>query len=86
MTPVEASDGKNSDTVYFNLYKKVTEKTAPKFSIGDQVRITKKKGVFDKGYTSNWTRELFVITEVQDTNPPTYKIQDMNGEEIHGTF
>ena len=62
------------------------KKTAPKFSVGDQVRITKKKGVFDKGYTSNWTRELFVITGVQDTNPPTYKIQDLNGEEVQGTF
>ena len=86
MTPVEASLPKNSDKVYFNLYKNMPEKTEPKFSVGDKVRITKKKGVFSKGYETNWTKELFVITEVQSTNPPTYKIQDMNGEEIQGTF
>ena len=86
MTPVEASLPKNSDKVYFNLYKNMPEKTKPKFKVGDKVRITKKKSIFDKGYTSNWTKELFIITEVQDTNLPTYKIQDMNGEEIQGTF
>ena len=86
MTPFEASDAKNSDTVYFNLYKNMPEKTTPKFSVGDHVRITKKKGVFDKGYTSNWTRELYVITEIQNTTPPTYKIKDLNGEEVNGTF
>ena len=86
MNPVEASKSKNSDKVYLNLYKNMPKKTEPKFKVGDKVRITKKKSIFDKGYTSNWTKELFIITEIQDTNPPTYKIQDMNGEEIQGTF
>ena len=54
--------------------------------MGDQVRITKKKDIFSKGYETNWTKELFVITEIQNTNPPTYKIKDMNSEQIHGTF
>ena len=86
MTPVEASLSKNLDTVYYNLYKNMPQKTEPKFKVGDKVRITKKKGVFSKGYETNWTKELFIITKVQDTNPPTYKIQDMNGEKIEGSF
>ena len=85
MTPVEASLPKHSDKVYFNLYKNMPEKTEPKFKVGDKVRITKKT-ILDKGYTTNWTKELFVITEFQNTNPPAYKIEDMNHEEIHGTF
>ena len=86
MTPVQASDLKNSEKVYFNLYKNMPEKTEPKFQVGDRVRILKKKNIFDKGFTTNWTKELFIITEVQNTIPPTYKIQDLNGEDIEGTF
>ena len=62
------------------------EKTEPKFQVGDRVRIFKKKNIFDKGFTTNWTKELFIVTEVQNTIPPTYKIQDLNGEDIEGTF
>ena len=86
MTPVQASDPKNSEKVYFTLYKNIPEKTKPKFKVGDKVRITKKKDIFDKGYTTNWTKELFIITEVQNTIPPTYKIEDMNSENVQGTF
>ena len=58
----------------------------PKFSIGDGVRITKKKKTFDKGYTQRWTEEDFKIYKIQLTIPVTYKITDYNGEEILGSF
>ena len=59
----------------------------PKFKIGDKVRICKYKGkVFDKSYTPNWTEEVFIIEEIQDINPITYKIKDLNNEEIQGSF
>ena len=48
----------------------------PKFSIGDRVRITKKKKTFDKGYTQRWTEEVFTISEIQLTISVTYKITD----------
>ena len=54
--------------------------------MGDEVRITKKKKVFEKGYTTRWTEEIFTITEVQNTNPVTYKLADLQGEEIKGTI
>ena len=58
----------------------------PKFAIGDRVRIAKKKKTFEKGYTPNWTEEIFTVSKMQYTNPITYKISDYNGEEIQCTF
>ena len=58
----------------------------PKFSIGDHVRITKKKKTFDKGYPQRWTKQVFKISKIQLTIPMTYKITDYNEEEIQGSF
>ena len=70
-----------------NLYPELDGKIlAQKFSIGDNVRITKKKKTFDKGYTQRWTEEVFKISEIQLTIPVTYKITDYNGEEIQVLF
>ena len=52
--------------VWRNLYPEFGGKTlAPKFSIGDNVRITKKTNLFDKGYTQRWTEEVFKISKIQ---------------------
>ena len=89
MTPVEASKKKNENKVWANLYGDsiYIKPGQPKFSIGDRVRISKyKRKVFDKGYTPNWTEELFVIDKVNPTKPVTYSIVDLMGEDIKGTF
>ena len=89
MTPVEASKKKNEHLVYRNIYPnalKIKQPETPKFSVGDEVRISKKKKVFEKGYTTRWTEEIFTITKILNTNPITYKIADLTGEEIAGTF
>ena len=88
MSPVEASKKKNELTVWRNLYPDRYKKhdLTPKFSVGDEVRISKKKKVLEKGYTTRWTEEIFTITRIQNTNPITYKIADLTGEEIAGTF
>ena len=52
---------------------------APKFKVNDRVKITKYMNIFSKGYTENWSREIFVIDSVLKTNPWTYKIKDLNG-------
>ena len=88
MTPIEASKKKNELTAWRNLYPdryKIYNLT-PKFSVGDEVRITKKKKVFEKGYTTRWTEEIFTIKKIQNTNPITYKLEDLQGEEIKGNF
>ena len=88
MTPVEASLKKNKKIVYYNLYGDLKPfATKPKYKIGDKVRISNyKRAVFDKGYTPNWTEEIFVVDEIQHTNPVTYKLKDLNNEEIKGSF
>ena len=88
MTPTEASKGKNQGTVYFNLYGDMeTSKQKPKFQVGDKVRISKyKRNVFDKGYTPNWSEEIFTVDEIKHTNPITYKLKDLRGEDIQGSF
>ena len=50
------------------------------------MRITKCKNNFSKGYTKVWSRETFIIDSVLTTNPWTYKIKDLNGEKIIGSF
>ena len=88
MTQVKASKKENELTVWRNLYPEHLEirDINPKFSVGDKVRINKKKKTFEKGYTTRWTEEIFTIVEVKLTSPPTYKIAHFNGEEIKGTF
>ena len=58
-----------------------------KFKVGDKVRISKyKRNLFDKGYTPNWTEEIFKIDKIRYTNPITYKLKDLNNVEIKGSF
>ena len=89
MTPLEASDIKNSNRVFANLYSDEIYKPVkkPKFRIGDKVRISKyKRKLFDKGFTPNWTEELFVIDEILNTKPVTYRLVDLQGETVSGSF
>ncbi|KAL9950244.1 hypothetical protein ACROYT_G042717 [Oculina patagonica] len=88
MTPTEASKEKNQGIVYLNLYGDMEPLSAkPKFKVGDKVRISKyKRKVFDKGYTPNWSEEIFIVDKIQYTNPITYKLKDLNNEEIQGSF
>ena len=50
------------------------------------MRISKYKNIFAKGFTPNWSEEVFVIKEIKNTVPWTYVINDLNDEEIIGTF
>ena len=80
MKPIEVKGN-----TYINFIKDVNEKD-PKFKVGDHVRISKYKKIFAKGYTTSWFEEVFVIKEVKKTVPWMYVINDLNGEEIMGTF
>ena len=89
MTPTEASKKENENKVFANLYGDLIylKPKKPKFSIGDKVRISKyKRRVFDKGYTPNWTEEVFVVDKVMLTTPVTYHIIDLLGEKVEGSF
>ncbi|XP_046737539.1 uncharacterized protein LOC124406228 [Diprion similis] len=56
------------------------------FRTGDKVRISKFKNVFEKGYTPNWTTEIFTISRVENTHPLTYKLKDYQNRPISGGF
>ena len=88
-TPTVARQPSSYQQVFKKLYTKkvdVRRSISPKFHVGDQVRIVKKKSIFDKGYLPNWTEELFTVSSIKDTKPPTYTIQDLHGEPIEGSF
>ena len=68
MKPIDVEDN-----TYIDFSKEVNNKDC-KFKIGDHVRISKYKSIFAKGYTSNWSEEVFVIKKVKNTVPLTYVI------------
>ena len=75
-------EAKNNKIVYIDEHN---EKDS-RFKIGDRVRISKFKNIFAKGYTPDWSREIFIVNEINDTVPYTYNIKDLNDEEIMGMF
>ena len=89
MTPNKASKKENEEDVFANLYGDLIylKPEKQKFGIGNKVRISKyKRPVFDKGYTPNWREEIFVIDKLLPFKPVTYKIVDLMGEVIQGSF
>ena len=57
-----------------------------KFKVGDQVRISKIKRKFEKGYLPNFSKEIFTVSKTVPRNPTVYKLKDYDGEELKGTF
>ena len=75
--------------VTFDSYAEYNENSnviQPKFKVGYHVRTSKHKIVFAKGYTQNWSDDVFVVSKINDTFPWIYKISDLNGEKIAGSF
>ena len=73
------------DNTYIDFGKEVSDND-PKFKVGDHVRMAKYKSIFAKGYTPNWSDEVFVIKKIKNTVPWTYVINDLNDEETIGIF
>ena len=63
MNPVDVKD----DT-YIDSSKEVNYKD-PKFQVGDYVRISNDKNIFDKGYFPNWWKKVFVVSKTENTVP-----------------
>ena len=82
-TKMKSTDVTNDS---FAEYNEESNKKDPKFKIGVHVKISKYKNIFAKGYTPNWSEEIFIISKIIITVPWTYVISDMNGEDIAGSF
>ena len=80
MKPIDVT----SDT--YVEYNKDSNKKDPKFTAGDHVRISKYKNIFAKRYTPNWSEEVSVISNIKNTVSWTSVIDDLNREEITGSF
>ena len=80
MKPVDVKDN-----TYIGLKKEVNDKNH-KFRVSDHVRISKYKNSFAKGYMQNWSEEIFIIKKIKNIVPWTYVLNDLNGEEVIGTF
>ena len=70
----------------FAEYNEDSNKKDPKYKIGNHVRISKHKNIFAKGYAPNCSEEIFVINKIKNTVPWKYVINDLNGEEVTGSF
>ena len=71
--------------IHIDFKKEVNDKDT-KFKVGDHVRISKCKNISAKGYTPNWSEEVFVIKNVKNTVPWIDIINDPDRKEIIGTF
>ena len=77
---------KNVKDYHFVEYNKESNAKGPKFKVGDHVRISKSKNIFAKGYTPNWSEEIFVVKKIENNVPWRYIISDLTGEQIVGSF
>ena len=77
---IKPIDVKNNKRVY------IDENNEKDGERGVRVRISRYKNIFAKGYTPNWSKEIFIVDKINDTVPYTYNLKDLNDEEIIGSF
>ena len=82
MKPIDVKDNNNNKRVHVDEHN---EKDS-RFKLGDRVRISKFRNIFAKGYTPNWSTEIFIVNKINDTVPYTYNLKDLNDEDIIGSF
>ena len=80
MKPIDVTDDSYAE------YNEDFNKKDPKFKVGDHVRISKYKNIFAKGYTQNWSEEVFVVSKIKNTVLWTYVISNLSGQPITGIF
>ena len=85
MTPVQASLKINEKKIK-NIYNFDKTKNPRKFKMGDSVRLSLEKNIFEKSYETNWTEEIFEIYDIKYSNVPYYYLKDLNGEKIQCSF
>ncbi len=76
----------NEQKIHNDMCGSYFELGNPKFKVGDRVGITKYKTTFGNKLENKWRKEIFTILNIHYTDPSTYYVQDLNGEEIVGKF
>ena len=86
MRPVDVTKA-NERKIFNRMYgEHFASSDEQKFSQKEPVRISSAKTVFDKGYLPNWTDEVFKISDTVKHPKKVYKIEDIEGEPVKGTF
>lgn len=85
MAPINVNS-RNEKVLLNTVYSNLKTFPTPKYRVGDYVRISKYKNIFEKGYTPNYSAEIFRIKSIQITNPVTYILEDYQGNPIKGGF
>src|SRR5271170_638335 len=92
-TPASVTEG-NVKEVYAHQYRdqiadsfeRRRKEQRPKFRVGDNVRISRNKVPFNKGYLANWSEEVFTVSRIIFRRPVVYKLQDLDRKDIGGIF
>jgi hypothetical protein len=88
LAPIDVNSHNAAD-LFVSMYEPSSSlaRKKPKLVPGDHVRTTKHRGAFERGYTEQWTREIFVVDEVRSyESPVVYTLKDLAGEAIEGTY
>ena len=80
MKPIDVTD------YSYPEYNEDFNKKDPRFKVGDHVRISNYNNNFSKGYTPNWSEEVFIVSKIKNTVLWTYVVSDLIIEEITGSF
>lgn len=97
MTPSQVTKGHVERRLWWHLYKPTEDyldiKGKPKNKIrytrkvGDYVRISHKIKTFERGHDEKWTTEIFkIVGRLEHSGIPKYRLEDLQGENIKGTF
>ena len=77
----------NESVVRKRLYPKIVKSLyQSKVKVGDTVRIARKKGAFEKGYTQTFSDEVYYVNNIKNTYPITYALTDFLGQPIQESF
>ena len=80
MKPADVNEN-NASAIWNNLYGNLFKKpTKYKFKVGDQVKISKHKRIFEKGYLPSWTEETFTVAQRLPRDPPVYRLKESDGD------
>ena len=86
MAPADVTD-QNQKKVWEKLYGgHYPTSDSFQLQVGDQVRIPRAKGRFEQGFLQNWSDEVFIVVQCVGRVPPVYKLKDVAGETLDGTF
>ena len=93
-TPEDARKKENFKKVYHTLYAvapqddvmtdAAVKRRLPMFHVGDKVRISVYKRVFEKSSTATYSEEIFIVDQILYSTPITYKLRDFADEKLDG--